>query len=116
AACAHRRTLRSLLSLPRPRDLRRSRRPGQFAQPRLHRLNFASIPPVALDTQHARFPVDRLDTVARVRVIAEELRSATAALPFDRLEHAGHRTGAVTRTRHQLGAQQARLAPVLTAA
>ena len=81
----------------------------------MHRLEVTGPAAGVLDLEHLRFTVDRLHAVARIRVVAQELRSAAATLFLDRLEHAGHRPRVVPRPGHDLRPEQVGLALVLTA-
>ena len=68
-----------------------------------------------LDAQHLRFAVDGLHAVSRVRVIAQELRTAATALLLDGLEHARHLARVVAGARHHLRTEEVGLALVFAA-
>ena len=78
------------------------------SKPRVSRIGF-------VDAQRLRFLRDVLDAVARVRVIAQPLRSARPALLLDRLEHVRHVARIVAGARHDLRAFEVGLPFVLAA-
>src|SRR5689334_5516734 len=67
------------------------------------------------DVQHRSFLIDVLVAVARIRVIAQPLRSTRAALLLDRPEYVSHVARIVSSSRHDLRAQQVGLLFVFTA-
>src|SRR5207253_6361995 len=62
-----------------------------------------------------RFLRDVLDAIARIRMIAQPLRSARSALLLDRAEHVRHVARVVPGARHDLGALDVGLSFVLAA-
>src|SRR5439155_2284130 len=93
----------------------RGRRARQLLEVRLDLLERARIAHRILDAQRLRFTRDVFDTIAGIRVIAQPLRSARAALLLDRAEHVRHLARVVAGARHDVRPFDVRLPLVLAA-
>src|SRR5437667_12681872 len=87
--------------LRRSRSHRRCRR--HVSEPCLHLVKCAAITNRILDAEGLRLARDVLDSVSRIRMVAEPLGTTRTAALLDRPEHVRHLVRIVAGPRHELG-------------